>query len=90
MQTVRFDSVAGSDMDRAMKIIRFRMHPTQVTFKVVPWFQNRRKGAVHLAKLFSQPNEIVLVSDKRGDVAQTPVFRGFLEELSDEEDSIVS
>jgi hypothetical protein len=79
METIRFDTVAGSDMDRAMKIIRFRLGTTPVKFKIVPWYQNRQRGSLQAAMLFAEPNEIIMVADKRGDVAQTPIFRGYLD-----------
>ena len=87
METVRFDSVAGRDMDSAIKIIKWKMGITPVKFRIIPWFQNRRRGV--LAGSFTEPNEILMVADKRGDLASTPVFRGFLT-VEDDMDSVPS
>lgn len=75
-------------MDKAMKIIRCKLGRTPVKFRVIPWYQNRRKGTLRASILMAEANEIIMVADKRGDVAQTPVFRGYLYNGEDSDDDI--
>jgi len=84
METLRFSSAVGNDIDRAVAIIRTRLgYDTKVSFVVV-----RHSGPLTQALPPQKiANNIVTLhyDTKWNAVCRTPVFRGVLHTLADSE-----
>lgn len=83
MQTIRFPSCIGHDVDRAIAIVRQTLGwNTRVYFKIV--WGDRRDEKI-------EANVVTLFMDSKWNAVQrTPVFLGMLESFNKEEEDLAS